>query len=50
MTAIVNAYKWHWDIPTEKVSVIVKNKAKRIVWNAPRIKQVINDLYVDFDK
>lgn len=25
MKAIVNAFKWHWDIPTDKVSVIVEN-------------------------
>jgi osmotically-inducible protein OsmY len=25
MTAIQNAFKWHWDIPTDKVSVIVEN-------------------------
>lgn len=23
--AIVDAFKWHWDIPTEKISVIVEN-------------------------
>lgn len=23
--AIVSAFKWHWDIPTEKISVIVEN-------------------------
>lgn len=25
MTAIENAFKWHWDIPTEKVTVIVED-------------------------
>lgn len=136
MTAIQNALKWHWDIPIEKVSVIVedswvflsgelewnyqkeaakssisnlvgiigitnnisvrtsskdiieqnaieiaiqrngdinikdivvnvfdnvvtlkghvdswhqKSEAGRIAWNAPGVKQVLNDLYVDFD-
>lgn len=137
MTAIENAFKWHWDIPTEKVAAIVENswvflsgelewnyqkeatksavsnligitgitnniavsnsskdvieqndieiaierngtinnkdiavyvfdnvvtlkghvdswheksEAERIAWNAPRVKQVQNDLYVDFDE
>jgi hypothetical protein len=24
LTAIETAFKWHWDIPTEKISVIVE--------------------------
>ena len=137
MTAIENAFKWHWDIPTEKIAAIVekswvflsgelewnyqkeaaksaisnligiigitnnitvknsskdvieqndieiaierngninnkdiavyvfdnvvtlkghvdswhqKSEAGRIAWNAPGVKQVQNDLYVDFDE
>lgn len=37
MTAIENAFKWHWDIPTEKVAAIVENSwvflSGELEWN-----------------
>jgi osmotically-inducible protein OsmY len=62
-TAIENAFKWHWDIPTDKVKVIVedgwvfltgelewnyqKDAAKSVVINLIGIKGITNNIHIN---
>ncbi len=49
-TAIETSFKWHWDIPSEKISVIVENgwviMSGKLEWNYQKeaIKNVLNNL------
>lgn len=63
MTAIENAFKWHWDIPTERLTVLVENgwvflsgelewnyqkeAAKSSVSNLIGIKGITNNIMVN---
>nr|WP_309758232.1 BON domain-containing protein [Flavobacterium sp.] len=50
LTAIKTAFKWHWDIPTEKISVIVESGwvflSGQIEWNYQKeaSKNALNNL------